>query len=449
MRANVPAYEMVTPRNLEDALARLPEWEPFAGGTDLMVLFEAGRLEPSRFINIWPLEELRGIEVSVDAVTLGALTTYTEVQRHPILRREFPMLCQAAAETGGIAIQNRGTLGGNIANASPAADSPPVLLAYGAEIELTSIQGSRWIPYDRFHAGYKLMDLQSSELLTRIRLPRDGGEGVHYYRKVGTRKAQAISKVCFAGYARKNGACVEEVRIALGSVAPTPIRWTRAENAIKGLPVDGAVSDDIVAIDDIRSNARYRSKVALNLLKEFTHLVPSRACEEAVRTNCYGTATVREGQQAPRLLDELLLCCGSRKWAEAMASRWLFADINAMLRRADEVWWSLDPEDWLEAFRAHPKIGQRSASKWSQQEQVGAADAPAVELNELEHLNRVYEERFGYIFIICATGKTAGQILDALRTRIENPPDVEIRAAAEEQRQITRLRLLKWHDERS
>jgi CO/xanthine dehydrogenase FAD-binding subunit len=269
MRANVPAYEMITPRNLEEALARLPEWKPFAGGTDLMVLFEAGRLAPTRFINIWPLDELKGIVVSADAVTLGALTTYTDIQRHPILRREFPMLCQAAAETGGIATQNRGTLGGNIANASPAADSPPALLAYAAEIGITSLKGARWIPYDLFHAGYKQMDLRPGELLTRIRLPRSA-DGIHFYRKVGTRKAQAISKVCFAGYARKNGARIEEVRIGLGSVAPTPIRWKRAENFMKGLPVDGSVVDDIAAIDDIRSNASYRSQVAMNLLEEFS-----------------------------------------------------------------------------------------------------------------------------------------------------------------------------------
>jgi OHCU decarboxylase len=130
-----------------------------------------------------------------------------------------------------------------------------------------------------------------------------------------------------------------------------------------------------------------------------------------------------------------------------MASRWPFPDIDAMLRESDAVWWSLDHEDWLEAFRAHPKIGQRSASKWSQQEQAGAALAASAQLDELERLNRAYEERFGYIFIVCATGKTADQILEVLRARLDNPPGVEIRAAVEEQRQITRLRLLKWHDE--
>jgi len=121
--------------------------------------------------------------------------------RDPILRAEFPMLCQAASETGGLAIQNRGTLGGNIVNASPAADSPPALLAYDAELELISKQGVRRIPYSRFHHAYKQMDLRAGELLRAIRLPRRS-DRFDYYRKVGTRKAQAISKVCFAGVIR-------------------------------------------------------------------------------------------------------------------------------------------------------------------------------------------------------------------------------------------------------
>lgn len=270
MRSFVPVYDMVTPSNLDEALARLPEWRPFAGGTDLMVLFEAGKLRHTRFMNIWPLAELKGIEVTPDHITLGALTTYTEVQRDAVLRREFPMLCRAAAETGGIAIQNRGTLGGNIANASPAADAPPALLAYGAEIELTSRGGSRWISYDGFHTGYKQMDLRPGELLTRIRLTRDQeGDAVHYYRKVGTRKAQAISKICFAGYARSQNGGVKEVRIALGSVAPTVIRCRRAEALVMGQPVDGGILDDISPIDDMRSTLEYRARVTANLLEEF------------------------------------------------------------------------------------------------------------------------------------------------------------------------------------
>src|SRR5207253_5652948 len=170
-------------------------------------------------------------------VTLGALTSYTEVQSHDILRKEFPMLGQAAKETGGIAIQNRGTLGGNIVNASPAADSPPALLAYDAELELMSANGSRTIPYHSFHTGYKQMNMRPDELLRAIRLPRSGKQFTHYYRKVGTRKAQAISKVCFAAVGRTEGNQIAEARIALGSVAPVPIRCRKTESALNNKPI--------------------------------------------------------------------------------------------------------------------------------------------------------------------------------------------------------------------
>src|SRR5947209_6340747 len=203
MRAYVPSYRLISPASLSEALTVLAQedrsWKPFAGGTDLMVLLESGKLPHKNYVNIWNLKELRGTEVSDDQVTLGALTTYTEIQNHKVMREEFPMLCQAASETGGLAIQNRGTLGGNIVNASPAADSPPALLAYDAELELISRDGERRIPYSKFHTGYKQMDIRPDELLRAIRLPRCGEPFTHYYRKVGTRKAQAISKTCFAG----------------------------------------------------------------------------------------------------------------------------------------------------------------------------------------------------------------------------------------------------------
>jgi len=261
-----------------DILARdNNKWKPFAGGTDLMVLLEAGKLPHQNYVNIWNLPELSGIEVADDQVTLGALTTYTEVQANEVLREEFPMLCQAASETGGLAIQNRGTLGGNIVNASPAADSPPALLVYDAELELISKAGSRRIPYDKFHLGYKQMDLRPDELLRAIRLPRSPKARTHYYRKVGTRKAQAISKVCFAAVATSNGKLIEEVRIALGSVAPVPIRCSRAEDAIRNRAIDtelaaaagAALAVDISPIDDVRSTRDYRLRVSLNLLTDF------------------------------------------------------------------------------------------------------------------------------------------------------------------------------------
>jgi OHCU decarboxylase len=143
------------------------------------------------------------------------------------------------------------------------------------------------------------------------------------------------------------------------------------------------------------------------------------------------------------IFNDLLLCCGSRKWAEAMANRWPFADTEAMLNDADAVWRGLDVEDWLEAFRAHPKIGERTSSTLSRQEQSGAASASADQTEELARLNRDYERRFGFIFIICATGKTAEEMLGALRERLRNLAEVEINVAAEQQRLITRLRLSK------
>ena len=281
MRSYVPNYQLTTPNSLADALTILANepgvWKPFAGGTDLMVLLEAGKLTHRNYINIWRLAELRGIDANNTHVTLGALTTYTDIQSDPILQNEFPMLCQAASETGGLAIQNRGTLGGNIVNASPAADSPPALLAYDAEVELVSTQGSRWLPYHGFHTGYKQMLIRRDELLTRIRLPRNTTGATHYYRKVGTRKAQAISKICFAAIGRTNNGRIEDLRVVAGSVAPIVVRCVQTEAALRGQKPDAATVQsaqasllrEISPIDDIRSTANYRLQVTLNLLGDF------------------------------------------------------------------------------------------------------------------------------------------------------------------------------------
>lgn len=281
MRAFVPAYDLAFPATLSEALELLSVsnevWKPFAGGTDLMVLLEAGKLPHKNYVNIWNLKELHGIEVEDDRVTLGALTTYTGVQNHPVLQAEFPILCQAAKETGGIAIQNRGTLGGNIVNASPAADSPPALLAYDAELQLISKSGERNVPYSRFHLGYKQMDIRPDELLRAIRLRRLSNNLTHYYRKVGTRKAQAISKICFAAVGQVIQGNLSHVRIALGSVAPVPLRCFATERALLGLPLNdqtirsaaSTLAAEITPIDDVRSTRNYRSQVTVNLLREF------------------------------------------------------------------------------------------------------------------------------------------------------------------------------------
>ena len=289
MRGYVPRYRLVSPRKLSEALTALASepgvWQPFAGGTDLMVLLESGKLPHKNYLNIWNLAELRGIEALAEHITLGALTTYTDIQSDPNLRAEFPMLCQAASETGGLAIQNRGTLGGNIANASPAADSPPALLAYNAEVELLSVRGSRWVPYQSFHTGYKKMIMEPDELLARVRLPRLRPDLHHYYRKVGTRKAQAISKVCMAAIARIDEGTLDHVRIAFGSIAPVPLRCVKTEDALRGARLDegtiakakSELAREIVPIDDIRSTKNYRLRVSVNLLEDFLRQLALRS----------------------------------------------------------------------------------------------------------------------------------------------------------------------------
>jgi CO/xanthine dehydrogenase FAD-binding subunit len=285
MRSYVPGYEIQAPHDLAETLERMARepgaWKPFAGGTDLMVLLEAGKLPHRKYLSIWKLSELRGIVVTPSHVTLGALTTYSEIRRHELLAREFPLLCRAAAETGSVATQNRGTIGGNIANASPAADSPPALLVYDAELELVSGRGTKWVPYQGFWKGYKQIDLRDDELIRSIRLPRAKNGWTHFYRKVGTRRAQAISKVCFAGAARSESGRVADVRIALGSVAPTVWRAIETEKMLRGekpttalvQAAQATLAREIAPINDIRSTARYRLRVAQNLLAEFCEML--------------------------------------------------------------------------------------------------------------------------------------------------------------------------------
>jgi len=190
------------------------------------------------------------------------------------VHQHFPNLVKSARLTGALAIQNRGTLGGNIVNASPAADTPPSLLAYGAEVELISRRGTRRVAYEAFHQGYKKMDLAPDELLFRVIVPKPTGRTFHFYRKVGTRQAQAISKICLAAFARIENGTVAEIRVGLGSVAPVPARARNAEAVLLGRPLHSlpieeaqkALLADLSPIDDIRSTAHYRSIVTRNVL---------------------------------------------------------------------------------------------------------------------------------------------------------------------------------------
>ena len=281
MRTWLAGYEMRQAASLAEALRVLADdpgsWTPFGGGTDLMVLMEAGKLTRKKYLSLWNLAELRGVHVNGAEVVIGALATYSDLLNEPALQAEFPLVCAAARETGAIAIQNRGTVGGNIANASPAADLPPALLVYDAVLTVASVRGERRVPYESFHTAYKVMDLAADEIITHVTVPRGRGPWVEVYRKVGTRRAQAISKVCFAAAAEVEDARIKDVRLALGSVAPTVLRCRGTEDVLRGRRIDDQViasaraqlNREIVPIDDIRSTATYRRAIAANLLESF------------------------------------------------------------------------------------------------------------------------------------------------------------------------------------
>lgn len=288
MRADPAEYELVAPGSLAGVMALLAErpgvWLPIAGGTDVMVQYASGKLAARRLVGLWNLPELRRIEVSDDEVRIGAGCTYTDLREHEVVETQFPLLASAARWTGGIANQNRGTLGGNIVNASPAADSLPALLVYEAELILVSARGERRVRYLDFHTGYKKTLLAADELIRAVCLARRFVEYVSYSRKVGARNAQAISKVCIAALGRIAGGVIDDVRIAAGSVASMPLRLRETELAVTGKAIDTPLVSharttavgEIHPIDDIRSTAAYRSAVVGNLVAEFLHMLSGR-----------------------------------------------------------------------------------------------------------------------------------------------------------------------------
>jgi CO/xanthine dehydrogenase FAD-binding subunit len=281
MRSDPAEFELVAPDSLPQALSLLAEqpdaWLPIAGGTDVMVQFAAGKLPARKLMSIWNLRELRRIEVSPGEIQVGAGCTYTDLRENKAIANEFPLLARAAGWVGGIANQNRGTLGGNIVNASPAADSLPALLAYDADLILVSVRSERRLGYRHFHTDYKKTQLAPDELVRAVCLPRRFSGYLSYTRKVGTRNAQAISKVCVAALGRLDNGVIADVRIAMGSVAPVPIRLAETEKILNGQRVDSSLlllarktaAAEIRPIDDIRSTARYRTEVTNNLVAEF------------------------------------------------------------------------------------------------------------------------------------------------------------------------------------
>lgn len=268
MRSPLSSYSLHRPRSLTDALKVLrdaPGTVPIAGCTDVYVALEFGAPPGTRYLDLWPLAPLRRIAVRGDVLSIGALATYTSIIRSRLVRQRLPMLVAAASEVGGIQIQNRGTIGGNIANASPAGDTLPVLAAADAVVVLRSTDGERRVPFTAFYTGYRTSVRRADELVVAVEVrPIDGRQ---WFRKVGTRAAQAISKVVMAAVRAPSP------RVAFGSVAATVVRAPRTEAALaSGAPIADAervLAGEISPIDDLRSTAEYRRGVAARLLRSF------------------------------------------------------------------------------------------------------------------------------------------------------------------------------------
>ena len=273
-----PEPPVASPRDLGQAYALLADapHRPMAGGTDLLVQI-TGELgdAPDRVLDLWGLDELRGIGVDGDALVIGALTTYTEIRRSPLVSEFLPALAQAAATIGAAQIQNRGTIGGNAMNASPAGDTLPILLATDAEMVLGSSRGERVVAAPDFWPSYRTTAGADDEILVRVRIPLVPDRQLRF-RKIGTRRAQAISKVvmALAWRAGADASSWRNVRLALGSMAPTPVRATTTEALLEGATPTPETADraaavlaaEVAPIDDVRSTADYRRAVAARVL---------------------------------------------------------------------------------------------------------------------------------------------------------------------------------------
>lgn len=270
-----------SPATLAEAYAILSErgrsTTVIAGGTDLMVLMNAHALDAAEFLDIWRVHELRGITDEGGTLRVGALATYTQLISSDLVQRHIPSLAAASRTIGAIQIQNRGTIGGNIVNASPAGDSLPVLAAYDVEIEIGSARGTRRVAFNEFYTGYRRTKLEPDELVLAVRIPKLKDGERDFFWKVGTRRAQAISKTVLAAKAKMSRATIEAIAIGVGSVAPTVIRATRTERLLTGATLTSTlveqarrlIAQEIAPITDLRSTEHYRRTVTGNVLVKF------------------------------------------------------------------------------------------------------------------------------------------------------------------------------------
>lgn len=280
MRGDAKTMRLLKPSTPAEALelyAANPEAKPLAGGTDYMVGWNLGLLDGGTVLDLWALDAWRKIEGDDTRVTIGALATHAALQKNAHVKKHLPLLVEACATVGAAQIQNRGTLGGNLANASPAGDTFPPLAVYAADARIVSKHGTRMLPVRELFAGVKKTHLKSDELIEAVvvRVPKPPTRQV--FRKVGSRAAQTISKAVCAGLLWLDGDVVVELRFAIGSVAPTVRRLKSVEAFVQGKPlndelIEGALKlleQDIAPIDDIRSTKAYRFTVCRNILRDF------------------------------------------------------------------------------------------------------------------------------------------------------------------------------------
>lgn len=267
MKTAMSEVDVRSVRSLNEALLIMRDERrlPVAGATDVYVAANFGTLEARQLLDIWAVDELRGISLREDTVVIGALATYTSLIQSPIIAERLPMLVDASRLVGGPQIQNRGTVGGNIANGSPAGDSLPVFAAVDAVVVLRNVGGERRVPFNEFYTGYRATVMKADELIVAVEVAPV--QGRQWFRKVGTRAAQAISKIVVAAVRS------DSPRISFGSVAPTVVRVPRTEAVLaSGGSIDDAsrvLAEEIVPIDDLRSTADYRRRVSVNLLRRF------------------------------------------------------------------------------------------------------------------------------------------------------------------------------------
>lgn len=248
-----------------------------AGGTDIVVQLRAGAINPKGLVDISGINELKSIEEKDDVIEIGALATHAQVTSNELVLKHLHVLALACGTVGAIQIQNRGTIGGNIMNASPAGDTLPVVMALDADLVSQSVKGERVISAAKFYTGYRKTAVANDELLTHVRFRKTGKDEIQRFYKIGTRRAQAISKVVMCVRAKVWHGGIEDIAIAIGSVAPTVIRARGTEMLLKGRAVNSAlidkarhsIEDEIHPINDVRSTAEYRRFVCGSLITRF------------------------------------------------------------------------------------------------------------------------------------------------------------------------------------